>query len=178
MTAHPIPLSSEHCQEASHPKENLPQAGLLVPAPKKPHPAEILLVEDNLGDVELTREALAVAKVANRLHQVSDGEQAVAFLRKMEPYTQVPRPDLILLDLKLPRKDGREVLAEIKSDPALKTIPVIILTSSQEDEDILRAYQLNANGYIAKPVDFAGLVRVVRSLESFWLTVVVLPPRG
>ncbi|HUT32973.1 MAG TPA: response regulator [Planctomycetota bacterium] len=138
-------------------------------------PVEILLVEDNPGDVRLTREAFRTAKVSNRLHVASDGEEAMAFLRRQGRFAAAPRPDLILLDLNLPRKDGKEVLAEIKADPALRSIPVVVLTVSAEEEDVLRAYHLNANCYIAKPVEFAQFLRVVRSIESFWLTVVKLP---
>jgi CheY-like chemotaxis protein len=137
---------------------------------------EILLVEDNPGDVRLTREALRGAAVHNRLQVAEDGEQAIALLRRRGPFAAAARPDLILLDLNLPRKDGKEVLAEIKADPGLRTIPVVILTISTAHEDILRAYHLSANCYIAKPVDFGEFRRVVRSIESFWLTVVELPP--
>jgi two-component system response regulator len=140
-------------------------------------PAVILLVEDNLGDVELTREALEDAKVLNTLHVVLDGMEAMAFLRRQGPYAQAPRPDLILLDLNLPKKDGREVLADIKADEDLKVIPVIVLTTSRADEDILKSYKLNANCYISKPVGFASFAAVIRSIENFWFTVVVLPPK-
>lgn len=140
-------------------------------------PAEILLVEDNPGDVELTREAMEDAKLTNTLHVVQDGVEAMKFLRRQGAYADSPRPDMILLDLNLPRKDGREVLAEIKSDDSLRIIPVIVLTTSRAEEDILKSYQLNANSYISKPVDFAGFARVVRSLQSFWFSVVILPPR-
>ena len=140
-------------------------------------PAEILLVEDNPGDVELTREALDGAKLSNTLHVVADGMAALAFLRRQGPYADAPRPDLILLDLNLPKKDGREVLAEIKEDESLKIIPVIVLTTSKADEDILRSYKLNANCYISKPVSFNGFANVVHSIQDFWFSVVVLPPR-
>jgi two-component system response regulator len=136
---------------------------------------DILLVEDNPGDVELTKEALKDAKVATHLHVVEDGAAALDFLFKRGQHAHVPRPDLILLDLNLPKKDGREVLAEIKAEPRLANIPVVILTTSQADEDILRAYQLHANCYITKPVDFRQFVHVVQSIEDFWLTVVKLP---
>jgi two-component system response regulator len=139
-------------------------------------PAEILLVEDNPGDVELTKEALAGGKVANVLNVVSDGEEAMAYVRRQGKYAGARRPDLILLDLNLPRKDGREVLAEIKGDEELKLIPIVVLTTSASEEDVLRSYRLSANSYITKPVDFAGFARVIRSLESFWFSVVVLPP--
>ena len=141
-----------------------------------PRPIEILLVEDNPGDVELTRVALEDGRVSNSLHVASDGEQALAFLRREKPYTVVPRPDLILLDWNLPRKDGRAVLAEIKQDPTLCHIPVIVLTSSEAERDILAAYELRANAYIVKPVDLGDFFEVVRSIEGFWLTVVRLPP--
>ncbi len=136
---------------------------------------DILLVEDNPGDVELTKEALKDAKVATRLHVVEDGAAALDFLFQRNGYTDAPRPDLILLDLNLPKKDGREVLSEIKAAPALAGIPVVILTTSQAEEDIARAYKLHANCYITKPVDFRQFVHVVQSIENFWLTVVKLP---
>jgi CheY-like chemotaxis protein len=140
-------------------------------------PAEILLVEDNLGDVELTREGLEAAKVSNNLYVVSDGLEALAFLRREGKYADAPQPDLILLDLNLPRKDGREVLAEIKSDEDLRVIPLVVLTTSRADADIVRSYKLNANSYITKPVDFTGFTQIVRAIDDFWFTVVVLPPR-
>jgi CheY-like chemotaxis protein len=140
------------------------------------HPIEILLVEDSPGDVELTREALTDSKMANRLHVVEDGEEALAFLRRQPPYADAIRPDLILLDLNLPRKDGREVLEEIKNDQELKMIPVVILTTSHSEEDIVRTYALHANCYITKPVDFNQFFNVVKSVEDFWFTVVKLPP--
>jgi chemotaxis family two-component system response regulator Rcp1 len=139
------------------------------------YPIEILLVEDSPSDTELTVEALREGKVANNLSVVEDGTQAMEFLRRENNYAGAPRPDLILLDLNLPRKDGREVLAELKADPDLKTIPVVVLTTSRADQDVLRAYELNANCYIAKPVDFMHFLDVVRSIEHFWLTVVTLP---
>ncbi|MEW5747084.1 MAG: response regulator [Nitrospirota bacterium] len=138
---------------------------------------DILLVEDNPGDVELIREALSEGKVRNELHVASDGVQAMQFLRREGPYAEVPCPDLILLDLNLPRMSGREVLEEIKSDPELKFIPVVVLTSSKEEEDILRSYNLHANCYITKPVNFEQFLTVVRSIEDFWLTLVKLPCR-
>ncbi len=138
---------------------------------------EILLIEDNPGDVDLTKEALQDAKVRNRLHVVDDGAKAVDFLYKRGEYADVPRPDIILLDLNLPKKDGRQVLEEIKADPQLAEIPVVILTTSQAEEDILRSYQLHANCYITKPVDFKQFMHVVKSIEEFWLTVVKLPKR-
>lgn len=138
-------------------------------------PIEILLVEDNPGDVDLTREALIGAKVRNNLHVADDGAEALDFLFRRGTHSTAIRPDIILLDLNLPKKDGREVLAEIKRDPSLADIPVVILTTSEADEDILRAYQLHANCYISKPVDFTQFLRIVESIEDFWLTVVKLP---
>ena len=138
-------------------------------------PIEVLLVEDNPGDVRLTREALKGGKIWNHLHVVEDGEAALAFVRQQGAYTQAPRPDLILLDLNLPKIDGREVLSRIKTDENLKRIPVVVLTTSQAEEDILRAYNLNANCYITKPVDFDQFLKVVRVIEEFWLTIVKLP---
>lgn len=137
---------------------------------------EILLVEDNPGDVRLTQEALTEAKVRNTLNVVWDGVEALAYLRKEGSYRSAARPDLILLDLNLPRRDGRDVLAEIKSDPALKRIPVVVLTSSQAEQDILRAYDLHVNCYVTKPVDLDQFVHVVKSIEDFWLAIVKLPP--
>src|ERR1019366_5197544 len=139
------------------------------------HPIELLLVEDSPADVLMTKEGLARAKVHNNLHVVRDGVEALAFLRREPPYADAVRPDLILLDLNLPRKDGREVLAEVKADESLRTIPVVVLTTSQAEEDILRAYGLHANCYITKPVNFAVFVKMVRSLNDFWFTVVTLP---
>jgi len=136
---------------------------------------EILLVEDNPGDVRLTQEALKDNKVHNHLHIVGDGVEALAFLRKEGQYAGSPRPDLILLDLNLPKKDGRQVLAEIKADTQLRRIPVVVLTTSKAEEDILRVYDLSANCYITKPVDFEQFIRVVRSIEDFWLAMVKLP---
>jgi CheY-like chemotaxis protein len=137
---------------------------------------EILLVEDNPGDVELTREALVESKVHMRLSVVSDGVEALAFLRREGRHADAPRPDLMLLDLNLPKKDGRAVLGEVKQDPALRNIPVVILTSSQAEQDIVRAYDLHANCYVTKPVDLEQFMTIVRSIEQFWLTVVKLPP--
>ncbi len=139
-------------------------------------PVEILLVEDSPSDTELTVEALKEAKIRNHLSTVEDGVQAMEFLRREGRFARAPRPDLIMLDLNLPRKDGREVLAEIKSDPGFKMIPVVVLTTSRAEQDVLRAYELNANCYITKPVDFDQFLNVVRSIESFWLFVVTLPP--
>jgi chemotaxis family two-component system response regulator Rcp1 len=139
-------------------------------------PIEILLVEDNPGDADIAREGLEDSKVSNKLHVVADGEEAIAFLRQTGKYEQVPRPDLILLDLNLPRKDGREVLAEVKFDNELKHIPVVVLTSSEKEEDILRSYQLHANCYITKPLKFTEFVKVVKSIESFWFSIVSFSP--
>jgi two-component system, chemotaxis family, response regulator Rcp1 len=139
-------------------------------------PIEILLVEDNPGDARLTREALAQSKVRNNMHHAKDGEEAIAFLRRQGPFADVPTPDLVLLDLNLPRLGGREVLEDIKRDPALMHIPVVILTSSQAEEDIIRSYQLHANCFITKPVDLEQLTKVVQGIEQFWFTLVRLPP--
>src|SRR5271165_6393439 len=137
---------------------------------------DILLVEDSPSDVRLTREALKEAKVLNMLHVVQDGTAALEFLRKHGQYGGSPRPDLILLDLNLPKKDGREVLAEIKQDETLKCIPVVILTTSRAEEDVIRSYNLHANAYVTKPVDLKQFLEVIRTIEAFWLAVVTLPP--
>ena len=139
-------------------------------------PIEILLVEDSPSDTELTLEALRDFRVRNNVSVVEDGVLALEFLHQQGPYTEAPRPDLIMLDLNLPRMDGREVLTAIKSDERFRSIPVVVLTTSRADQDILRAYQLNANCYINKPVDFNQFLEVVRSIETFWLFVVTLPP--
>jgi CheY-like chemotaxis protein len=136
---------------------------------------DILLVEDNPGDIDLTREALEDAKVCNRLHVAEDGEQALDYVFRRGPYAHAPRPDLILLDLNLPKRDGREVLEAIRADGDLTEIPIVILTSSQADEDIARAYRLHANCYIAKPVNFVQFLKIIHAIEDFWLTVVKLP---
>jgi len=141
------------------------------------HRIQILLVEDNPFDVDITREALKDAKVLNDLHVVEDGVEAMAFLRKEGQCADAPRPDLILLDLNLPRKNGRQVLAEVKGDENLRRIPVVILTTSHAEEDIVRAYDLHVNCYVTKPVDFDQFAYVVRSIEDFWFTVVKLPPK-
>lgn len=138
-------------------------------------PIEILLVEDNPGDVRLTREALVDGKVNNNLHVVIDGVDAMAFLRREGRYADAVRPDVILLDLNLPRKNGREVLAEVKADLELRRIPVVVLTTSEAEEDVLRAYEHHANCYITKPVDLDQFLKVVRSIEDFWFTIVKLP---
>ncbi|MCK2243374.1 response regulator [Crossiella sp. S99.2] len=143
--------------------------------PSISRPIEVLLVEDDPGDVLMTTEAFEENKVGNRLHVVSDGVAAMAFLRREGEYAQAPRPDLVLLDLNLPKMDGREVLSEIKNDPALRRIPVVILTTSEAEEDVLRSYQLHANAYVTKPVDFEQFVKVVRQVDDFFLTVVRLP---
>jgi chemotaxis family two-component system response regulator Rcp1 len=151
-----------------------------MPKPSKPapKPIEILLVEDNPGDVRLTQEALKENKIRNTLHVAVDGVEAMAFLRREGKHARSPRPDLILLDLNLPKKDGREVLAEIKTDEDLKRIPVVILTTSSAEQDILKTYNLHANCYITKPVDLGQFIGVIRSIEDFWLAVVKLPPNG
>ena len=138
---------------------------------------DILMVEDDPGDVRLTREALKGSKVLHNLNVVEDGVAALDYLRKVAPFQDAVRPDIVLLDLNLPRKDGREVLAAMKQDAALKMIPVVILTTSQAEEDVLRAYNLNANCYVTKPVDFDQFMRIVRTIEDFWLNVVTLPPK-
>lgn len=135
----------------------------------------ILLVEDNPGDVRLTREALRGARVANDLRVVGDGEEAIEYLRRRGRYVDAPRPDIVLLDLNLPRLDGRDVLVDIKSDPELASIPIIVLTSSSAERDIQSAYELHANCYISKPVNFTEFLEAVRSLEGFWLRIVRLP---
>ncbi|GAA3129208.1 response regulator [Planomonospora alba] len=136
---------------------------------------DVLLVEDDPGDILLTKEAFELNKVRNKLHVVNDGEQAMAFLRREGEYADAPRPDLILLDLNLPRKDGREVLQDIKSDGDLRRIPVVVLTTSEAEEDILRSYNLHANAYVSKPVDFDQFINVVRRIDDFFVTVVKLP---
>lgn len=140
-------------------------------------PIEILLVEDNPGDVRLTKEALKEGKVANQINVVMDGMEAMAFLRHEGKYKNAPIPDMILLDLNLPKKNGREVLAEIKMDSKLKHIPVVVLTTSQAEKDIIMTYNMHANCYITKPVDFDQFISVVKSIENFWFTVVKLPPK-
>ena len=139
-------------------------------------PIEILLVEDNPGDVRLTQEAVREAKIRNTLNVVIDGEQAIAYVRRQGEYADQPRPDLILLDLNLPRKDGREVLQDLKSDPDLHRIPVVVLTSSAAEQDILRTYDLYANAYVTKPVDLEQFMHAVSSIQDFWLNIVKLPP--
>ena len=139
-------------------------------------PVEILLVEDNPGDVRLTKEALKEGKVYNNLHWAKDGVEALEFLRRQGKHANAPRPDIILLDLNLPKKDGREVLALIKNDADLKQIPVVVLTTSEAEEDVLKSYELHANCFVTKPVDLEKFIHVVQSIDRFWLTVVTLPP--
>ncbi|GAC1589122.1 MAG: response regulator [Acidimicrobiales bacterium] len=143
--------------------------------PLSARPVQILLVEDSPGDVNLTREALRDARVANELNVVMDGEEAMAYLRGVAPFAGSVRPDLIILDLNLPKKDGREVLEEIKVDDELKTIPVVVLTTSAAEIDVLRSYQLHANAYVTKPVSFTEFLEAIRQLEGFWLEIVRLP---
>lgn len=142
------------------------------------HPVEILIVEDNPGDVRLMQEAMRDSKVLNQIHVVEDGEAAMAFLHREGEYADALCPDLILLDLNLPMKDGREVLEEVKEDPELRRIPVVILTMSGAEDDILRTYNHYANCYITKPIDLQQFIQVVRAIENFWLTIVKLPPDG
>ncbi len=145
--------------------------------PQLPRQVEVLLVEDDPGDVLMTREAFEDYKVRNHLHVVNDGVDALAFLRREGEHADAPRPDLVLLDLNLPRMDGREVLHEIKSDPDLASIPVVVLTTSEAEEDVLRSYSLHANAYVTKPVDFERFIKVVREIDDFFVTVVRLPTR-
>ncbi len=140
-------------------------------------PVEILLVEDSLADIELTKLGLREGKIANNLSVAHDGEEATQFLRREGVFSRAPRPDLILLDLNLPGKDGREVLHDIKRDEDLRKIPVVVLTTSQAEEDILRAYGLHANAYMTKPVDFDGFAAVVKGISDYWFTLVKLPPK-
>jgi two-component system, chemotaxis family, response regulator Rcp1 len=146
----------------------------------EPHakPIQILLVEDSPSDAKLTLKALTLAKVANQVHHVEDGVQAMEFLKRQGTFSGSPLPDLVLLDLNLPKKDGREVLKEMKSDPELSSIPVVVLTTSKAEEDILRSYRLHANCYITKPVNFERFLEVIQSIEDFWLSVVVLPTKA
>jgi CheY-like chemotaxis protein len=137
---------------------------------------EILLAEDNPGDVRLTEKALDSGKILNNLHVVEDGVEAMKFLRQEGAYADEPQPDLVLLDLNMPRKDGREVLDDMRADPELRRIPVVVLTSSDAEEDVVRSYELNANAYLTKPVDFDGFVDIVERIEDFWFSVVRMPP--
>jgi CheY-like chemotaxis protein len=143
--------------------------------PNDVKPVDVLLVEDDAGDVLMTREAFDFYKIRNPLHVVTDGEQALQFVRRTGPFTDAPRPGLILLDVNLPRVSGLEVLAELKRDPHLLRIPVVILTTSQAEEDILRSYQLHANAYVSKPVDFEQFITAIRQIDTFFLTLVQLP---
>ena len=145
--------------------------------PGEAPPVEILLVEDNPGDYRLTQEALREGKVYNNLYWAQDGVEALEFLRRRGRYSDVPRPDIVLLDLNLPKKDGREVLSEIKGDENLRSIPVVILTTSQAEEDVVRSYDLHANCYVTKPVDLEKFITVVQSIDRFWLTIATLPTR-
>ena len=154
----------------------MPEEKPVIDNHERSAPIEILLVEDNLGDMRLTQEALKEGKVYNNLHWAKDGVEAIEFLNRRGKYESAPRPDIILLDLNLPRKDGREVLEEIKSDENLKQIPVVVLTTSKAEEDVARSYALHANCYVTKPVDLEKFIVVVQSIDRFWLTVVTLPP--
>jgi CheY-like chemotaxis protein len=138
-------------------------------------PIEVLLVEDDEGDVLMTREALDEGKVFNRLNVVGDGVEAIAYLRREKPYAEVTRPDLVLLDLNLPKRDGLQVLEEVKADPELRRIPIVVLTTSEAEEDVLRSYDLHANAYVTKPVDFDRFVEVIRQIDDFFISVVRLP---
>ena len=146
-------------------------------SPPAQQPIEILLVEDDSGDVRLTRQALKLGKISNNVSAVTDGVAAMAYLRREAPYADVVRPDLILLDLNLPKKDGREVLAEVKADPGLRRIPVVVLTTSGTEEDILRSYDLHANAFVTKPFDVNEFMLVVQAIDEFFLSIVRLPPR-
>jgi len=145
--------------------------------PQEGDPIEILLAEDNPGDVRLTEKALEKGKILNNLHVVEDGVEAMKYLRQEGEYADKPRPDLVLLDLNMPRKDGREVLEDMRADPTLRRIPVVVLTSSEAEEDVVRSYELNANAYVTKPVDFEGFVDIVEHIEDFWFSVVKMPPK-
>ncbi|MFB6106381.1 MAG: response regulator [Halobacteriaceae archaeon] len=142
----------------------------------QPRPADILLVEDNPGDVKLTRKAFETAKLANDLHVVNDGETAMEFLRQEGEYADAPRPDIVLLDLKLPKMTGEEVLEAVKADPDLRRLPVVVLTSSSAEEDVVKTYDKHANAYLTKPVSFDGFIDVVQRIEGFWFSLVRFPP--
>lgn len=144
--------------------------------PTQAQPVEILLADDNPGDVKLTQKALSRGKIANNLHVVGDGAEALAYLRQEGEYSEKPRPDLVLLDLNMPIKSGTDVLEAVKDDPDLRRIPIVVLTSSAAEEDVVKSYDLHANAYLTKPVDFDGFLDVVETLEDFWLTVVKMPP--
>ncbi|HUR76843.1 MAG TPA: response regulator [Acidimicrobiales bacterium] len=148
-----------------------------MPESRRSQPIEVLLVEDDPGDVLMTQEAFADYKIANRLSVVTNGEDAIAYMRKQGRFADAPTPDLVLLDLNLPRRNGREVLREIKEDPELRRVPVVILTTSEAEEDVLASYLLHANAYVRKPVDFDQFVAAVRAIDDFFITVVRLPPR-
>jgi CheY-like chemotaxis protein len=148
-----------------------------MPDKSPAQPIEVLLVEDDPGDVLMTQEAFADYKIANKLTVVTNGEDAIAYLRKDGRFAGVPTPDLVLLDLNLPRRNGREVLRDIKEDPELRRVPVVVLTTSEADEDVVAAYDLHANAYVRKPVDFEQFVAAVRAIDDFFITVVRLPPR-
>ncbi len=148
-----------------------------MPEPDRSRPIEVLLVEDDPGDVLMTQEAFADYKIANRLSVVTNGEDAIAYMRKRGRFADVPTPDLVLLDLNLPRRNGREVLREIKEDPDLRRVPVVVLTTSEAEEDVLASYLLHANAYVRKPVDFEQFVAAVRAIDDFFITVVRLPSR-
>jgi two-component system response regulator len=143
-----------------------------------PRPVEILLVEDSPADVALTQEALQESKLHNNLHVVTDGEAAMEFLRREPPYESVPRPDLIILDLNLPKKTGREVLAEVKADASLRPIPIVIMTVSEDERDVIESYRLHANCYIRKPVRFREFIEIVKSIQDFWFSIVTMPPNS
>jgi CheY-like chemotaxis protein len=148
-----------------------------MPDPRSSQPIEVLLVEDDPGDVLMTQEAFADYKIANNLTVVTNGEDAIAYMRKLGQFASAPTPDLVLLDLNLPRRNGREVLRDIKEDPELRRIPIVVLTTSEAEEDVLAAYDLHANAYVRKPVDFEQFVAAVRAIDDFFITVVRLPPR-
>lgn len=150
-------------------------ATTVIPMSTSENPVEILLAEDNPGDVKLTEKALEQGQIANNLHVTNDGVEALKFLQQEGEYADAPRPDLILLDLNMPRKDGQDVLAELKDDDDLSPIPVVVLTSSESEEDIAKSYELNANAFLTKPVDFDGFMHIVDTLEDFWFQVVKLP---
>jgi CheY-like chemotaxis protein len=146
-------------------------------APNEGNPIEILLAEDNPGDVRLTEKALDHGNIINNLHVVTNGVEAIEFLQQEGEYADEPRPDLVLLDLNMPKKDGREVMEDMKANPSLRRIPVVVLTSSEAEEDVVRSYELNANAYLTKPVDFDGFVDIVKRIEDFWFSVVKMPPK-
>ena len=146
-------------------------------SPDEREPIEILLAEDNPGDVKLTQKALDQGDLLNNLHVVNDGIETMKFLRKEGEYAETPMPDLLLLDLNMPKKDGRQVMQDMDADPQLRRIPVVVLTSSEAEEDIIRSYELSANAYLTKPVDFDGFVEIINRLENFWFEIVKMPPK-